>query len=131
MKLFKYASMLLIMVTMCIGMVGCSKESEPEVSTDYAATVAGVYTGKLSVNGSVIEDAYVVRVDRISSTVVRVSAEFYSSGYENYNVSYVNGQYLFESESSFNITIAVTGKAMNINFLNGAGNITTFIGSKD
>lgn len=131
MKLFKYASLLLIMVAMCIGMTACSEENEPEVSTDYAGAVAGVYTGKLSVNSTVIEDAYVVRVDRISSTVARVSADFYSSGYENYNISYVNGQYLFGSESSVNITIAVTGKAMNINFLNGAGNITTFVGSKD
>ena len=130
MKAMKYVSMLLIMLTMSISMISCGSDND-DPTNDYASAIAGVYTGKLTVNNTVIEDAYVVRVDKISSTVVCVSANFYPHGSENYNVSYENGQYMFESESSVNITITVTGKAMNVSFLNGAGNITTFNGSRD
>ena len=58
-------------------------------------------------------------------------AAFYSNGEENYNITYQNGQYIFESESSVNITITVTGKAINISFLNKDGSITNFNGVRD
>lgn len=130
MKTMKYLSMLLMLLVFSIGMVSCSNDDN-EPTGDYASEVAGIYTGKLSVNNTVIEDAYVVRVDKISSKVVRVNAEFYQDGYENYNVSYVNGQYVFESETSVNITISVIGKAMNLSYLSVGGNINTFRGTRD
>ena len=129
MKTMKYLSMLFMMMAMTICMTSCSDDDDP--TSDYASAISGVYTGKLTVNGSVIEDAYVVRVEKISSTVVCVRAAFYSNGEENYNITYQNGQYIFESESSVNITITVTGKAINISFLNKDGSITNFNSVRD
>lgn len=130
MKAMKYFSMLLMMLAMNVCMLSCSDDDDP-TAEDYGTQVSGVYTGQLSVNNTVIEDAYVVRVSRISSTVVQVSADFYTDGPENYNISYENGQFLFTSASSHNITIVVTGRVMTISFLNGNGTMTTFNGSKD
>lgn len=113
-------------------MVSCSNDDDKDpANQDYAEQVSGVYTGQLSVNNTVIQDAYVVRVNRISSTVVQVSANFFEDGFENYNVSYENGQYILSSASSYNITIVILGQNMTISFLNGNGSMTTFNGSKD
>lgn len=131
MKTIKYYSYLLLMLIASINLIGCSSDDDTEVVADYASQVAGVYTGKLMLDNYVIEDAYVVYVTRISSTVVNVRAEFYDDGNANYNVELFNGQYLFRSESSSGITIAVTGKNMTINFLNDAGTMTTFTGKRD
>ena len=130
MKAMKYVSMLLIMLTMSISMISCGSDDD-DPTNDYASAVAGVYTGKLTINNNVVKDVYTVRVDKISSTAVCVSAEFYSEGSENYNISYVNGQYMFKSESSVNITITVTGKVMNISYLGGNGYLYTYNGSRD
>lgn len=131
MKTMKYLSMMLIMVAMSVCMTSCGDDDDDDPVTDYAGQVAGVYTGKLTVNNTVIEDAYVVTVSKISSTVVSVMAEFYDKGVENYNVKYSSGQYLFTSETSSNITISVTAKTMTISFLNANGSITTFNGKRD
>ena len=89
MKTMKFLPMLLITLAMSICMVSCSDDDDKDpANQDYAEQVSGVYTGQLSVNNTVIQDAYVVRVSRISSTVVQVSAEFFEDGHENYNVSY-------------------------------------------
>lgn len=131
MKTIKYYSYLLLMLIASINLVGCSSDDETEEVADYASQVAGVYTGKLMLDNYVIEDAYVVNVTRVSSTVVTVRAEFYEKGSANYNVELFNGQFLFRSESSSGITISVTGKNMTINFLNDAGTMTTFTGKRD
>ena len=128
MKVFKYLIAIATMV-MCCAFTACNDDSED--STDFASAVKGVYTGKLTVDNYVVEDAYVVYVSKISSTVVTVQADFYEDGSENYNVLSVNGQYVFQSETASNIHITVTGKNMNINFLNGAGTITNFTGVRD
>lgn len=126
MKKINYLSLLFSVIILSFSAISCSKDNG-----DYASAVSGIYTGKLSVNNTVIEDAYVVSVNRISSTVVSVSAKFYPEGSENYNVEYSNGQYLFKSETSNNITINVIGKNMTISYLNVSGYITTFNGQRD
>ena len=93
---------------------------------------AGVYTGKLKVGTNVTADAYVVTVTKVSSSVVKVTADFYTdNGSENYNVTKEGNQYILSSESSSGINITVTGKAMTISFLNNAGSMTTFTGTRD
>lgn len=131
MRTMKCLSMLLMMVALSVCMVSCGSDDDEDVIADYAGQVSGVYTGKLTLDNTVIEDAYVVTIDKISSSVVKVSAEFYSGGSANYNVTYSNGQYLFQSESSSGITISVTGKSVTISFLNKNGTMTTFNGKRD
>ena len=102
-------------------------------SGDFSASIAGVYTGKLKVGTNVTADAYVVTVTKsYLSSVVKVTADFYTdNGSENYNVTKEGNQYILSSESSSGINITVTGKAMTISFLNNAGSMTTFTGTRD
>ncbi len=131
MKTMKYLSMLLMIVAMSVCMVGCGDDDDKDQVTDFAGQIAGVYTGRLTENNTVIEDAYVVSVTKISSTVVSVAADFYNDGIRNYNVAYSNGQFMLTSETSSNITISIMGKSMSISFLNAKGTITTFSGKRD
>ena len=115
----------------CIGFVACGDDDD-ETSGDFSASIAGVYTGKLKVGTNVTADAYVVTVTKVSSSVVKVTADFYTdNGSENYNVTKEGNQYILSSESSSGINITVTGKAMTISFLNNAGSMTTFTGTRD
>lgn len=117
-------------LVMSVCMVSCGDDDD-DSDADLSGQVAGVYTGKLTVDNTVIKDAYVVTVTKISSTVVKVSADFYNEGSENYNVVNSNGQYLFTSDSSSGINITVTGKSMTASFLNQNNNMTVFNGKKD
>lgn len=130
MKTMKYLSMMLMTLVMSVCMVSCGDDDDNS-DADLSGQVAGVYTGKLTVDNTVIKDAYVVTVTKISSTVVKVSADFYNEGSENYNVVNSNGQYLFTSDSSSGINITVTGKSMTASFLNQNNNMTVFNGKKD
>lgn len=114
-----------------LAFTSCSSKEDVEEISDYATQVQGVYTGKLYVDNTVIEDPYYITIARISSTVVTVAAEFYDDGMENYNVEYSNDQYYLKSDTSSGITITINGKNITINFLNDAGTMTSFYGKKD
>lgn len=130
MKIFKYLIAMVAMMMCVCTFTSCGHKED--VPTDCASAVKGVYTGKLTIDNVVIEDAYVVYVSKISSTVVNVQADFYGDDdSENFNVVYENGQYLFLSETSANINITVTGKNMNLNYLNTGGYIVHFSGVRD
>lgn len=124
-------SILCFLLATNIAFTSCSSKEEVEEISDYATQVQGVYTGKLYVDNTVIEDPYYITIARISSTVVTVAAEFYDDGMENYNVEYSNGQYYLRSDTSSGITITINGKNITINFLNNAGTMTSFYGKKD
>ena len=120
--------MLMIVLISSLSFVSCGDDDD-ETS---GASIAGVYTGKLKVGTNVTADAYVVTVTKVSSSVVKVTADFYTdNGSENYNVTKEGNQYILSSESSSGINITVTGKAMTISFLNNAGSMTTFTGTRD
>ena len=126
MKQFRILSMLMIVLISSLSFVSCGDDD------DETSSIAGVYTGKLKVGTNVTADAYVVTVTKVSSSVVKVTADFYTdNGSENYNVTKEGNQYILSSESSSGINITVTGKAMTISFLNNAGSMTTFTGTRD
>ena len=122
MKQFRILSMLMIVLISSLSFVSCGDDDD-ETSGDFSASIAGVYTGKLKVG---------TNVTKVSSSVVKVTADFYTdNGSENYNVTKEGNQYILSSESSSGINITVTGKAMTISFLNNAGSMTTFTGTRD
>lgn len=108
----------------------CHDDPDPEPTYDYASKVSGVYIGKLSSGGQVIEDVYVVSIDRITNVAVSVNADFFNSS-TNFNVTYSNGIYTLSSGNYNNITITVQNKTLTINFLNAYGTMTTFYGIRD
>ena len=124
MKQFRILSMLMIVLISSLSFVSCGDDDD-ETSGDFSASIAGVYTGKLKVGTNVTADAYVVTVTKVSSSVVKVTADFYTDNGSEGN------QYILSSESSSGINITVTGKAMTISFLNNAGSMTTFTGTRD
>lgn len=129
MNRFKFLLTLAFAVISCVSFVSCSDDDD-NLNQDMASQVAGVYTGKLTINDEVIEDAYVVTVTRINSTVVSVSAKFLNES-ENYNIVYENGQYKFKSATINNINIVVTGKNINVSYLTNGGWMANFFGTRD
>lgn len=126
----KYLSMILAMLTMSVFMVSCGNDDDDESKDDLSNAVAGVYSGKLTVNSTVTADAYIVTISKISSTIVSIEADFLSSK-TNFNVEKESGQYSLTSKTVSGITISVTGKTISISFLNKAGTMTTYIGTRD
>lgn len=132
MKQLKSYFCVLLMLCAGVSLAACSDDDDDTATADYGSKVAGVYTGTLSSNGYVIDDAYVVRVTRVSNTVVQVSARFFGDDEKyNFNVDYVNGQYVFRSSNMSNINFAVNGKILSISYTNVSGSLVNFTGSRD
>ena len=132
MKTLRYLSMVLVLIVTSIAFTSCSNDDNDEPSSaDYASEVSGVYSGQLSTNGYILEDAYLVYINKITSSTVQLTADFLNDPYINCNVTYANGQYQLTNASVSNMSIIVTGRNLTINFLNDAGSITTFNGTRD
>ncbi len=131
-EITKKLLLVLMAVILSVTSYSCSddnKEDEPQ--EDYASAISGVYTGQLTSGGYVIEDVYVVTITKISNKAVRVNAELFENGGANFNVTYKNGMYTLESNNIGQMTASVQQKTLSMSFLNGAGSMTTFYGSKD
>lgn len=105
-------------------------DPEPVINDDYGTIVSGVYTGKLHYGTETIEDAYVVRISRVSKTVVTMTAEFLD-GSANFNVTKTGETYTLSSETVYNINTTIAGKQIHISYLTTGGYMFTFSGVKD
>lgn len=126
MKSLKYLSLLFAVMIASFSTISCSKNN-----TDPASVVEGKYAGKLLVDNELVDDTYVVSVERVSSTVVTISAKLFPDGSDNYNVEYSNGKFLFKSSTSKDMNISVTGKNMMICFYSSSDRLTIFDGRRD
>lgn len=124
-KLLSYAVLACFAV---LSVLACSKDDS--VPTDDSSAVAGVYTGKLLYGTDVIEDAYVVSINKISSNVVSVSADFLD-GSMNFNVQKTSSGYNLVSETIYNIQMTVSGKTLTVNYQTTGGYMFTFQGIRD
>lgn len=127
-KTLKIFGLLFMMVAM-LPMASCGDDND-EPDTNYAAAIAGTYTGKLESGGTLISDTYVVYVSRIADQMVVFTAPFLADGSDNFNVSMNNGVYTLSSADHTNISITISGSNMTVSFLNQAGTQTTFSGVK-
>ena len=131
MKKITFLILALVSAAFLVLTTGCEK-AEGQGSTDYGRTVAGVYTGKLLYGTEIIEDAYVVRLNRVSSTVVTMYADFFGDDLcANFNISREGNVYSLYSATVYNMTTTVSGKQITINYLTTGGNMYTFSGAKD
>lgn len=125
----KYLAILMMAVMPLFVFQSCGSDDHSDL--DDGAAVAGVYTGKLLYGTTVVEDAYVVHINRVSSSVVSVSADFLS-GSMNFNVEKVKDNiYNLISETSYGINIVVSGSTLTINYQTKSDYIFTFQGVKD
>lgn len=117
-----------------VNQAGKSGPVGPDPS-DFAAIVAGTYVGKLISGGEVVNDAYKIILTKLNSTSVEMDAAFfYNNGVRNvinFNVSMSQNQYVLTNSNYTDLTITVTGKVLNVSFVNAAGTLTTFSGNKD
>lgn len=98
--------------------------------TTLAGKVAGTYVGKLMSGGEVVNDAYKIILTKLNSTSVEMDAQFFSEP-TNFNVSESQGQYVLTNSNYTNVTVTVAGKVLNVSFVNVAGTMTTYSGTKD
>lgn len=129
----KIKSLILALVgAACLFLTASCDKEEGQSSTDFGRAVAGVYTGKLLYGTEIIEDAYVVRLNRVSSTVVTMYADFFGDDLSaNFNISKDGNVYSLYSATVYNMTTTVSGKQMTLNYLTTGGNMYTFSGAKD
>lgn len=111
---------------------GCSDDDDDAVSADYASAISGTYTGKLLVANETAEDAFPIRLSRVSNTVCTAHCDIISwlNG-TNFNISLINGQYVLENATEGNMTFIVTGKTMLLTFSNTYGAQVSFTGVRD
>ena len=131
MKILKRLLLICMLVSICPIFTACNKDKEEEI-VDYASQIAGIYTGKLMYNNTVIEDVYVVTVVKVSASVVNVSAKFFGDdGSANFSIRNNNGQFILDNETEYNINITVMGKNMTISYLNTNNYMINYNGSRD
>lgn len=122
-----------MLLTLCFSMgamTSCSDDDE-EPNTDGSGSVAGTYSGKLLYGTETIEDAYVVTIKKVTSSVVTVYADFLDDEGMNCNVSQSGGTYTLVNEAQPNISITVYGNTISISYLTAGGWMYTFNGRKD
>ncbi len=125
-----------MLLTLCfsVGVMTSCSDDDDEPQTDNGTAVAGTYSGRLSYGTTIVEDAYIVTISRVTSSVVTVYAGFLDKVYDeglNCNVSQSNGTYTLVNEAQPNISITVYGNTINISYLTGGGLMYTFNGQKD
>ena len=99
-------------------------------SLDLADRVAGAYSGKLTLGSEVLEDAYIIKVTKLTSTTVSVDAPFFGGEKYNFNLEQQGNQILFTNSTMQNLSMVVMGSQMTVNYLSGGGNMLTYIGTK-
>ncbi len=113
---------------LALGFVACQKGDTND--GDLAGKVSGTYTGKLKYGTEVVEDAYVVNISKVSSSVVSVSADFLN-GSAKFNVEKSSNGFNLISETIYNINISIYEKTVTINYKTEGGYMLTFQGTRD
>ena len=137
MKRIKFLSWMFIALLTSISMASCSDDDDvvPEVideqpARDVSDIVAGVYSGKLVSGGYVTSDAYIVTLTRMTSTAVKVEANFFSES-PIFNVEKEGSQYKLTNTSDYsNVSMYVSNETLNISFVNALGTMTSYVGNK-
>ena len=103
---------------------------EPEKSL--SERIAGIYVGKMTSGGYIVDDAYRVTLKALNSSSVEVSADLFGTSSVNFNIEESQGQVNLYNANYPDITMYVTGySTLNISFVNVAQTMTSFIGTKN
>ncbi|MBO4263180.1 MAG: hypothetical protein J5871_00690 [Bacteroidales bacterium] len=122
--------LLLVGAALLFGLAGCENDYDP-TPVDYGRAISGVYAGKLLYGTEIVEDAYVVRLTRVSSSVVSMTARFLGNDSYNFNISKDGNVYSLYSATVYNMTTTISANQMNVTYLTEGGLLFTFTGSKD
>lgn len=128
-KILEIRIMLLLAVLVSAFAFSSCGGDDDEPEQDYGSKIAGQYAGKLESNNTVLADAYVVSITRVSNTVVTVHADFLSKS-ENFNVTLSNGIYYLKNETAGYINLSVRGDNLSASYTNKYGSLVTFEGKR-
>ena len=95
-----------------------------------ADRVEGVYSGRLMLGETVMEDAYIVKIIKQTDTTVSVDAPFFGGETYNFNLSENGNQILFSNSTMQNFSMSVMGNQVSISYLSSGGNMLTYSGTK-
>ncbi len=122
---------MVVMLLSAMSFVSCgSDDPEDEPVVDYASKVAGKYSGQLKYGDEIVEDVYVVSIEKLTSNTVSMEANFLDEKI-NFSIEKSGSQYLLKNSNHVSITSVVSGKSLTINYLTVGGYMFTYIGVKD
>ena len=95
-----------------------------------ADRVEGVYSGRLMLGETVMEDAYIIKIIKQTDTTVTVDAPFFGGDTYNFNLSENGSQIMFSNSTIQNFSMSVMGNQVSISYLSSGGNMLTYSGIK-
>ena len=95
-----------------------------------ADQVSGTYSGRLTLGEEVLEDAYIVRVTKLTDNTVAVKANFFGDDDMNFNLIQSGSQIAFSNATLSNFSMYALGNTLVINYLSNGGNMLTYTGTK-
>lgn len=94
--------------------------------------IEGVYVGKMTSGGYLVDDAYRITLKALNSSSVEVTAALFGTSTVNFNISESQGQVNLQNANWTNVTMYVTGySTLNVSFVNANQTMTSFIGTKN
>ncbi len=139
-KIFKLMSVLFVAMFVGISFGSCKEDDDETLQPNTQQTVtqqdpsdavAGTYAGKMTIGGTVTDDAYVVRIERQTSTTITMHAKFMGDESAAFVVEEAKaGGYELKNSSLGNITAYVSGKTLTVNYLTQGGYMASFVGTK-
>ena len=95
-----------------------------------ADRVEGIYSGRLMLGETVMEDAYIVKIFKQTDNTVTVEAPFFGGDTYNFNLTENGNQILFSNSTIQNYSMSVMGNQVSISYLSNGGNMLTYNGTK-
>lgn len=95
-----------------------------------ADLVEGTYSGRLTLGEEVLEDAYIIKIKKLTDNTVAVNAQFFGDGDINFNLSLSGNQIAFTNATLSNFNMYVLGNTVVINYLANGGYMLTYTGTK-
>lgn len=137
-KIFNLFVLMCVVLLTAVPFSSCSdNDGEEEViGVTPADLISGVYSGRRMVGTTVVSDAYIVEIKKITGTTVSLKADFYVSdtnpeGIMNFNVTKQGEQYVLENATESMINIIISGNSISITYLTNGDYMMSYYGTKD
>ena len=94
------------------------------IDRSLSGQVAGTYSGKLMNGTTVLRDAYIVTITKLTDNTVSVKAEFFGDKIYNFNLTQSNSQINFVNETIVGFNMVYSSGSIIINYQSSSGMLT-------
>jgi len=94
------------------------------IDRSLAGQVCGTYSGKLMSGTTVVKDAYIVTIEKLTDNTVCVKASFFGESTHNFNLVQSNNQISFNNEMIVGFNMIYNNGSLNINYQSKSGMLT-------